>query len=191
ACEGNPGQCFIRRNLSSSAAAISFSSRTSAAEESAWKAFRPRIIIALLILLLTSVSALRLSAGLVKSAVPPLANYDNILGIGEIGHCGLIFRPSYTSAELGNLIKHLQGAPSRTRCVRLETPGCRPTGAKAGVSRPVHFQHREFRRTPPSQWHATRPNAAGHIEILSSLPNEPVGPTQGCLAGIFKNPDAR
>src|SRR5262249_15628264 len=60
ACEGNPAQCFIRRNLSSSAAAISLPSRTSAAEESAWKAFRPRIIIALLILLLTSFSAPRL-----------------------------------------------------------------------------------------------------------------------------------
>src|ERR1700730_7213439 len=54
ACEGNPAQCFIRRNLSSSAAAISLPSRSSAAEESAWKAFRPRIIIALLTLLLTS-----------------------------------------------------------------------------------------------------------------------------------------
>src|SRR5262249_45213498 len=54
ACEGNPAQCFIRRNLSSSAAAMSLPSRTSAAEESAWKAFRPRIIIALPILLLTS-----------------------------------------------------------------------------------------------------------------------------------------
>src|SRR5262249_30190009 len=112
ACEGNPAQCFIRRNLSSSTAAISFPSRTSAAEESAWNAFRPRIIIALLILLLTSVSAPRLRAGLVKSAVLPLVNYDNILGIGEIGHRGLIFRPSYTSAELGNLIKHLQMRPA-------------------------------------------------------------------------------
>ena len=27
----------------------------------------------------------------------------------------------------------------------------------------------------PSQWHATRPNATGHIEILSSLPNKSVG----------------
>jgi hypothetical protein len=50
-------------------------------------------------------------AGLVESAVLPLANYDNILGIGEIGHRGPIFRPSCTSAELGNLIKHLQVRP--------------------------------------------------------------------------------
>jgi hypothetical protein len=27
------------------------------------------------------------------------------------------------------------------------------------------------------QWHAIRPNAAGHIEILSSLPNMPMGLT--------------
>ena len=50
-------------------------------------------------------------AGLVKSAVLPLANYDNILGIGEIRHRRLIFRPSCTSVELGNLIKRLQVRP--------------------------------------------------------------------------------
>src|SRR5262249_3595217 len=57
--------------------------------------------------------------------------------------------------------------------------------------RPCHIQHHEFRRNAPSQWHATRPNAAGHIEILSSLPNKSVAPTQWCLASIFQNPDAR
>src|SRR5262249_11962241 len=72
ACEGNPAQCFIRRNLSSSAAAISLPSRTSAAEESAWKAFRPRIIIAFLILLLTSVSAPRLTTSTGTGSQLPL-----------------------------------------------------------------------------------------------------------------------
>jgi hypothetical protein len=47
-------------------------------------------------------------AGLVKSAVLPLATYDNILAIGEIGHRS---RFSYTSAELGNLIKYLRVRP--------------------------------------------------------------------------------
>src|SRR6266487_4629703 len=72
-----------------------------------------------------------------------------------------------------------------------QTPGCRSNSANSSVNRPCHIQHHEFRRNAPSQWHATRPNAAGHIEILSSLPNKPVGPTQWCLASIFQNPDAR
>jgi hypothetical protein len=74
---------------------------------------------------------------------------------------------------------------------RGQTPGCRHNRANSSVRRPRHIQHHEFRRNAPSQWHATRPNAAGHIEILSSLPNEPVRPTQWCLASIFQNPDAR
>src|SRR5262249_40880907 len=56
-----------------------------------------------------------------------------------------------------------------------EQAGCRSNSANSGVSRPRHIQHHEFRRNAPSQWHATRPNAAGHIEILSSLPNKPAG----------------
>jgi hypothetical protein len=72
-----------------------------------------------------------------------------------------------------------------------QTPGCRSNSANSSVSRPRHIQHHEFRRNAPSQWHATRPNAAGHIEILSSLPNKSVAPTQWCLASIFQNPDAR
>jgi hypothetical protein len=79
--------------------------------------------------------------------------------------------------------------PSHFR--REQTPGCRPNGANSSVRRPCHIQDHEFRRNAPSQWHATRPNAAGHIKILSSLPNKSVAPTQWCLAGIFQNPDAR
>src|SRR5262245_4674955 len=72
-----------------------------------------------------------------------------------------------------------------------QTPGCRPNSANSSNRRPCHIQHHEFRRNAPSQWHATRPIAAGHIEILSSLPNKSVAPTQWCLASIFQNPDAR
>src|SRR6516225_5574167 len=42
--EGNPAQCLTLRNRSSSAAATNFPSRTSAAEESPWKALMPRMI---------------------------------------------------------------------------------------------------------------------------------------------------
>src|SRR5262249_20819058 len=79
--------------------------------------------------------------------------------------------------------------PSHGR--RGQTPGCRPNSANSSIRPPCHIQHHEFRRNAPSQWHATRPNAAGHIEILSSLPNKSVPPTQWCLAGVFQNPDAR
>jgi hypothetical protein len=51
-------------------------------------------------------------AGLVKSAVLTLANYHNILGIGEIGHRGLIFRPLVRQQNRVNLIKHLQVRPA-------------------------------------------------------------------------------
>src|SRR5262245_20651102 len=43
-CEGNPAQCLTLRNRSSSAAATNLPSRTRAAEESPWKALRPRMI---------------------------------------------------------------------------------------------------------------------------------------------------
>jgi hypothetical protein len=79
--------------------------------------------------------------------------------------------------------------PSHGR--RGQTPCCRPNSANSSVRWTCHIQHHEFRRNAPSQWHATRPNAASHIEILSPLPNKPVGPTQWCLASIFQNPDAR
>ena len=66
---------------------------------------------------------------------------------------------------------------SVTRSTRTNTglPLQRYNGANSSVRRPCHIQHHEFRRNAPSQWHATRPNAAGHIEILSSLPNKPLG----------------
>jgi hypothetical protein len=79
--------------------------------------------------------------------------------------------------------------PSHSR--RGQTLGCRHNSANSSVRRPCHIQHHEFRRNAPSQWHATRPNAAGHVEILSSLPNKSVAPTQRCLASIFQNADAR
>src|ERR1700739_993465 len=43
-CERNPAQCLTLRNRSSSAAATNLPSRTKAAEESPWKALRPRMI---------------------------------------------------------------------------------------------------------------------------------------------------
>jgi hypothetical protein len=65
---------------------------------------------------------------------------------------------------------------SVTRSMRTNTR-CRPNSGNSSVRRPCHIQHHEFRRNAPSQWPATRPNAAGHIEILSSLPNMPMCPT--------------
>src|SRR5215831_15771913 len=84
-----------------------------------------------------------------------------------------------------------RGSCYPSHCRRRQTPGCRPNSANSSIRPPCHIQDHEFRRNAPSQWLATRPNAAGHIEILSSLPNESVAPTQWCLAGVFQNPDAR
>jgi hypothetical protein len=76
-------------------------------------------------------------AGLVKSAVLPLVKYDNILGIGEIGQRGLIFRPSCTSicscaqpdpmCEAGIQIFHLG-----SDVIPAETRGCVSSGFAHG-----------------------------------------------------------
>ena len=55
---------------------------------------------------------------------------------------------------------------------------------------PCHIQHHKFRTNAPSQRHAARPDAAGHIEILPSLHDKPVGPSQRCLARVFHDPEA-